>query len=176
MLPVRVDRHHDRRVRYEAGTSVCRSEQYLSPDALHHGSRPRIRRSCTKPPLSGLLFLPGKRKANDDRSIRPSRSRPRLQDSTAWREACSMVLGSCSALRLQVVCFEEASGMHVPLSKRKKPRWFPHPPSFCVNAIFDQHKSEPQKRHHGGGCFRNPGTVSSGQALLIEIVSAFAFL
>lgn len=31
-------------------------------------------------------------------------------------------------------------------------------------------------RLHGGGCFRNSGTVSQGQALLVEIMSSFALM
>ena len=30
--------------------------------------------------------------------------------------------------------------------------------------------------YHGGGCFREPGTVSVGQAFLIEVFSVFALL
>jgi len=30
--------------------------------------------------------------------------------------------------------------------------------------------------YHGGGCFRDAGSVSVGQAFLIEIFSVFAFL
>jgi len=30
--------------------------------------------------------------------------------------------------------------------------------------------------YHGGGCFRDAGSVSVGQAFLIEVFSVFAFL
>lgn len=31
-------------------------------------------------------------------------------------------------------------------------------------------------RFRGGGCFRDPGSVTSGQALLLEITSSFALM